>query len=175
MLLSKRFTAISVLMAFPLTFWLTGASANAPVYNPDPVVLKKAERMVSQGEADRAIELLTAKVDDLQRPNLQSRGHALLCRAQYQKQDYALAEEHCDKAVNLGSPNWSNLNNRGVMRFLLGRYNEALTDFTQAGSIMMLSAPKTQMRSVKSNIASAQTRAQETQEYTVVSSVASRK
>ena len=127
------------------------------------------------GEADRAIELLIAKVDDLQRPNLRSKGHALLCKAQYQKQGYVLAEEHCDKAVNLGSPSWSNLNNRGVMRFLLGRYDEALTDFTQASSIMLASAPKSQMLSVKNNIASAQIRAEEGQEYTVISSVASRK
>jgi Flp pilus assembly protein TadD len=131
--------------------------------------------MVSRGETDRAIELLIANVDDLQRPNLRSKGHALLCKAQYQKQDYVLAEEHCDKAVNLGSPNWSNLNNRGVMRFLLGRYQEALTDFTQAASRMSLSAANSQKWSVKNNIASAQTRAEEAQEYAVVSSAASGK
>ena len=172
MLTSKRFATISAVAAFPLAFWLNGASASTPVYHQEPIVLKKAERMVSRGEADRAIELLGAKAADLQRPNLRSKGHALLCKAQYQKQDYVLAEEHCDKAVNLGSPNWSDLNNRGVMRFLLGRYKEALTDFNQAGSIMMVSASKSQNRSVKNNIASAQSRAEEMREYTVVSSVA---
>ncbi|MEH6593846.1 MAG: hypothetical protein V7746_26500 [Halioglobus sp.] len=175
MLTSKRFATISAVAALPLAFWLNGASASTPVYHQEPNMLEKADRMLSRGEADRAIELLSATVDDLQRPNLRSKGHALLCKAQHQKQDYVLAEEHCNQAVNLDSPNWSNLNNRGVMRFLLGRYEEALIDFNQAASIMMLSASKSQNRSVRKNIASAQSRAKEVQEYAVASSVASGK
>ena len=175
MFTSKRFTALSVLTALPLTLWLNGASAGTPLYTQEPNMFKKAELMLSRGEADRTIELLSARVDDLQRRNYRSKGHALLCKAQYQKQNYVKAEEHCDIAVNLVRPNWSNLNNRGVMRFSLGRYEDALTDFNKALSIMSFSAPRSQKSSVQYNIDSAQRRATEAQETAEVSSVASRK
>jgi Flp pilus assembly protein TadD len=175
MLTSKKLATLSALAVLPLAFWLNGASASTFVYHQDPIVLKKADRMLLRGEPDRAIELLSATVDDLQRPNMRSKGHAILCKAQHQKQDYMLAEEHCDQAVKQGGPNWSNLNNRGVMRFLLGRYDDALTDFNHAASIMMVSATKSQNRSVKNNIASAKLRLSERQEYAVASSVVSGK
>lgn len=161
MMTPKRIAALSVLTALPLTLWLSGASAGTPLYTQEPNVLKKAELMLSRGEADATIDLLDARVDDLRRPSYRSKGHALLCTAQYQKRNYVAAEEHCNLAVTLARPNWSLLNNRGVMRFSLGRYQDALIDFNQALSIMSFSAPRAQKSSVKSNIESAQRRAME--------------
>ncbi len=173
MLTLKKITAIYVVAAIPFAFWMSGAKAAAPLYTQQPSMFKKAELMLSRGEADSAIELLGSKVDSLQRRSYRGQGHALLCRAQYQKQDFVLAEAHCDQAVELGGINWSNLNNRGVMRFLLGRYEEALSDFDRASMVMLNSTPRSKRLAVDKNIASAQKRLAESQAYADNQSVAS--
>ena len=154
MLLSKKTPTLAILSFLPLVLWQTSVSASTPVYNHVPKMLVNAERSVARGQSDRVIQLLGNEVENLRRPEMQSTGYGFLCLAHYQKEDYVSAEKFCDKAATTGAPNWSHLNNRGVMRVKLERYDEALVDFKSAASIMLVSAPTSQMHSVKRNISS---------------------
>jgi tetratricopeptide (TPR) repeat protein len=162
MFTSRKINVLSTLFTLLIGFWLNGASAGTLSHITESNTFKKAELMLSRSELDSAIELLGTKVDSFQRRDIKAKGHALLCNAHYQKQDFVIAEEHCDQAVILGDGNWSNLNNRGVMRFMLGRYEESLVDFKRALLPMLLAEKlltgKSQKAAVKSNIESAQRR-----------------
>jgi hypothetical protein len=154
MFLSKKIPTLAILPLLPIILWQS--EVNATKFNYTPTILVKAERSVARGQSDRVIQLLGGKVDDLSRPEQKSAGYGFLCVAHYQKEDYVSAEKFCDKAVTTGtgSPNWSHLNNRGVMRVKLERYDEALVDFRKAASIMMVTSSISQRHSVKHNISS---------------------
>jgi hypothetical protein len=154
MLLFKKIPSLAIVAVIPFALWQTTVSAGTPVYSHTSNTLVKAERSVARGQPDRVIQLLGDKVENLRRPEMQSTGYGFLCLAHYQKEDYVSAEKFCDKAAITGTPNWSHLNNRGVMRVKLERYDEALIDFNRAASIMMLNARTSQMHSVKRNISS---------------------
>jgi len=144
-------------LLFGLVLVLLSVKADAgTVFQQIPSVLEKAERSIARAEPERVIALLSGKVEGLVRPQYRAKGYGLLCKAYYQKQDYVTAEAFCDKAVDRAEPNWSQLNNRGVMRFKLARYADALADFKRAASIMMLRAPLDGRHSVKRNISSAE-------------------
>ena len=157
MLLSKNLVGWVVLVSVPGMFWQAGASASVADHYRLPNALQKAERAVERGHPDHALGLLEGRIDGLREPSTQAVAHALICQAHYQKQDYVRAEKSCDLAANTGRPSWNHLNNRGVMRFMLGRYDEALSDFRQAASIM-LSASSAQSRSIRSNVSAAKRR-----------------
>ncbi|MFT6288581.1 MAG: hypothetical protein ACJA09_003344 [Alcanivorax sp.] len=152
MFLSKKIPTLAILSLLPITLWQS--EVNATRFNHTPTILIKAERSVARGQSDRVIQLLGGKVDDLSRPEQKSAGYGFLCVAHYQKEDYVSAEKFCDKAATTGSPDWSHLNNRGVMRVKLERYDEALVDFRKAASIMMVASSISQRHSVKRNISS---------------------
>ena len=137
--------------------WHTQLSASVAHSYRLPTVLVQAQRAVEKGNPGRALDLLNGRMENLREPNDKAQAHALVCQAKYQQQDYANAEKSCDMAVNTGRPSWSHFNNRGVMRFVLGRYEEALADFRQAAAIM-LTASQQQSRSIRSNVAAAERR-----------------
>lgn len=159
MLSSKIIFGLAIVSSLPLVLWQSSANASRPAGTPlflqTPNLLLKAERSVARGQSDHVIQLLGGRVDELQRRYLRSSGYGFLCQAHYQKQDYVSAEKSCDKAVTIGRPGWSTLNNRGVMRFKLERYEEALADFEKAASIMMRTSSVSQRRSVRHNISAA--------------------
>ena len=154
MFISKKVLSLTILSLLPIASWQSEVNASTTVFNPNAKILVKAERSVARGQSDRVIQLLGKKMNDLRWPEQKSTGYGFLCLAHYQKEDYVSAEKFCDKAVTTGAPNWSHLNNRGVMRFNLERYDEALVDFRNAASIMMAPALNSQMHSVKHNISS---------------------
>lgn len=156
MLLSKKLVGLLVLVSLPGMFWQVKVNASV-VDHYTPNVLLKAQRAVEKGKPARAIGLLDGRIQTLRDPNHQAEAHALICQAQYQQRDYASAEKSCDIAVNTGRPSWSHFNNRGVMRFLLGRYSEALTDFRRAASIRV-TASSEQSRAMRKNASAAQRR-----------------
>jgi len=113
--------------------WHSQAGADAlDHYQPAPLV--KAERALERGDATRALGLLDGRVDTLRAGVERAQGHALVCRARFARGEFDLAERACDAAVEEGggAAAWSHLNNRGVMRLLLGRSEEALADFHAA-------------------------------------------
>ncbi len=59
---------------------------------------------------------------------------ALECRAHFDRRDFEAAERACDTAVARGHHQdmWSHFNNRGAVRLMLGRHDEALADFRKA-------------------------------------------
>lgn len=99
-----------------------------------PRVLIQAERALTRGKPQVAIELVTPRVEHFALREQRARGYALLCKAYFQLEAFAQAEQACDSAVYAGEEgaNWSHLNNRGVMRMLLGRLGEAAEDFKSA-------------------------------------------
>lgn len=154
MSVTKKLVGLLIIIT-PAMAWQANVSAEVLGFNRQPIVLLKAERAVATGNPDRVLALLETRIGNIHRPADQAQGYALICQAHYQKQDYNSAEKSCDKAANTGKPSWSHFNNRGVMRFKLGQYDAALTDFRQAAS-SMYSASRVQARSVRSNVAAAQ-------------------
>ena len=119
--------------AMSAVLWHSQAGADAlDHYQPAPLV--KAERALERGDAQRALGLLEGRVDTLRGGVERARGHALVCRARFSQGEYELAERACDAAVEEGgaAAAWRHLNNRGVMRLMLGRSEEALADFRAA-------------------------------------------
>jgi len=113
-----------------------------------PSRLSKAERALDAGNVDRTVALLSDRVSHFNRAASRSRGHSLMCLAHFKKQDFAAAELACHQALsNSGSADRAgHLNNRGVMRLMLGKYEEALVDFEAATSSI------SQRRAAKHNI-----------------------
>jgi Flp pilus assembly protein TadD len=157
MSLSKKIIGLVSLVLVSGMFWQTGVSAAVINHSHVPTVLLKSERAVVKGQADRALSLLAGKIEDMKDASHRAQGHALVCQALYQKQDYINAEKSCDIAVKEGKPNQSHLNNRGVMRFMLGRYDEALRDFRKAVLIVSVDSPSLS-KSVRRNLSAAERR-----------------
>lgn len=126
---------ISVIAVATVTTLLWQSRANADTIDHyRPTVLIKAERALERGNPERALTVLEGNVDGLRRDAYRADANALICRAQYEKGNYAAAERACDVAVELGDgpQAWTHLNNRGVMRLLQGRVEAALEDFEAA-------------------------------------------
>ncbi len=136
MKLSKKLINVCVLASVIGVFWQAQANAGVMAQYQPPVLLK-AERAIENSNPDRVLSLLEGRITELHQASFQAEGHDLICQAYRDKGEYAKAEQACNEAVNLdGSAlNWSYLNNRGVMRLLLGRNDAALEDFRQAAVI----------------------------------------
>ena len=156
MFISKKLIGLFTLLFVTSMFWQTQASADTMERHRLPIALKKAERALRNQDPDRAISLLEGRIDGMRHKVAIAQAHALICKAHYQTHDYLSAEKSCDLAVTTGRPNWSHVNNRGVMRFMLGRYDDALKDFSRAASRALIHASHSQSRSIRKNIAAAQ-------------------
>lgn len=139
-------TAIGIVVAFGL-LWHSRSQADA-IDHYQPAVLQKAGRALENGNATHALALLERQVQELRLGSMRAAGDDLICRAHYQRGDYAAAEAACDRAVATGRHNstWSYLNNRGVMRLLQGKLEAAFQDFTEAAGL------NPRARSVKRNL-----------------------
>ncbi len=139
-------TTIGIILAFGL-LWQSRSHADA-IDHYQPAVLQKAERALQRGNPTEALALLEGRVAAMRHGSMRAAGDDLICRAYYQRGDYAAAEQACDRAVAVGSNNsaWSYLNNRGVMRLLQGKLEDALADFSAAAG------RNPSARSVKSNL-----------------------
>lgn len=126
---------ITVIAVAAATMLLWNARANADAlehYRPN--LLTKAERALERGRPDQALGLVESRVEAFTHDTYRAQGYSLICRAWYEKGDFHKAERACDSAVQLGGGSlaWSHLNNRGVMRLLVGRTGEAMRDFQAA-------------------------------------------
>jgi len=158
MLQLKRFVGLFTLVSLTSTFWQTQAYADTLESHRLPIVLKTAERALRNQDPNRAMDLLKGRIDGMRHEVARAQAHALMCKAHYQASDYVSAERSCDLAVTTGHPNWSHFNNRGVMRFMLKRYEEALNDFSRAASLALLPATNSQSRKISKNVYAAQRR-----------------
>ncbi len=101
-----------------------------------PTVLRKAELALQHGYPDHALALLQGRSAEMRRWRAEARSSDVMCRAFFEKGDYASAERSCDKAVRAGGDSaWSYLYHRGVMRLLLGRVDEGIADLRRAASM----------------------------------------
>jgi len=128
---------ITALGVAAMSAMLWHGRANADVLGHyQPPALLKAEWALERGNPDRALALLDSRKAELRRWRAEADASALACRAWYDKGDFERAEQACDQAVQQGggAAAWSHLNNRGVMRLLLGRTDEAIADFHEAAS-----------------------------------------
>ena len=149
MRLPRNLATALIMAVVSSSLWQSNVSADVfDHYKPN--VLVKADRALQRGQPDRVLELLTGRIETLRHAPYRGEGYALVCKAYYQNQDFLRAEKACDDAVNATTSNWSHLNNRGVMRYLLGRYDEALSDFRQAAAVNAKS------RSIRENLSAVQ-------------------
>ena len=126
-------TAVS---AMTLLLWHSRAAAEA-LDHYQPPLLAKAERALERGQPGRSLALLEGRVQELRAGAQRAAGFDLVCRAYFAQEDWRRAEPACDAAVEEGGGNaaWSFRNNRGVMRLLQGRTDEAIADFRAAARL----------------------------------------
>ena len=128
---------ISLIAAVSLTtlFWHGPAGADT-LGQYQPPVLRKAELALQHGLPDHALALLEGRAAELRQWRAQAQGSDLMCRAYFDKGDYASAERACDAAVLAGGESaWRYVYHRGVMRLLLGRVDEGVSDLRRAASM----------------------------------------
>lgn len=152
MLISKKAVGLVAFTSITSMFWQTHASAHTLEDHYPTVRLKSVERALLNGSTDRAMDLLKGGIAGIPNDFDRAKAYSLMCKAQHQKRDYFSAEQSCDIAVTIDHTNWNHFNNRGVMRFMLGRFSEALTDFNRAASLARVPAPNSESRKISRNI-----------------------
>ena len=116
-------------------FWHGRAGADT-IGHYQPLVLRKAELALQNGYPEHALALLRGRSGELRRWRAVAQGNDLMCRAYFELGDYASAERACDAAVLAGGESaWSYVYHRGVMRLLLGRVDEGVSDLRRAASM----------------------------------------
>ena len=147
----KNLFSVLAIASVAALLWQADAYADA-LDHYQPSVLAKANRALQQGDSGRTLALLEHRVADLRSGSYRAEGYDLICRAYFLQQNFQAAEQNCDRAVRAGgtASAWSHLNNRGVMRLLLDRPDDALVDFRRAAAI------KPGKRSVHRNLSLAQ-------------------
>lgn len=122
-----------LLLVAAFILWPTYAKADVHSHY-QPNVLVQAERALDRGKPDLTLQLLQQRSSQLASASMRAQAHALVCKAHFKKRNIVAAERACDEAVKNGNEvaNWSDLNNRGVMRLLLGKLEKAQKDFQKA-------------------------------------------
>lgn len=132
----KKISTLLALATAVAMLWHFEASADtANHYQPNRMV--RAAEALEHNRPDRTLAMLQGWVEKQRTKSRRAEGHSLMCRAYFLKRDFAKAEEACDAAVLAEGEerNWSHLNNRGVMRLMLGQLNAALDDFQEAAEL----------------------------------------
>lgn len=128
--------------AMSLLLWHGQAQSDAiDAYQPQ--VLKRAGRALELGRPELALSRLEGETENLRPGPLRAAGFGLACRAWFELEDFASAQQACDAAVREGggASAWSHLNNRGVMRLMLGEVEAALADFNAAAELNPVAGP----------------------------------
>lgn len=134
-MLTHRMLITLIAMSVTALFWHARAGADTIGHYQAPV-LRKAEVALQNGYPDRALSLLQGRSAELRRWQAEAQGSDLICRAYFEKGDYVNAERACDEAVLAGGESaWSYVYHRGVMRLLLGRVDEGVSDLRRAASM----------------------------------------
>jgi Flp pilus assembly protein TadD len=130
---SPRFSWLSAACAALIGVSANAASSDKHLYeliaHDDEVYGKYA---LLEGDVDVAIERFESRLND---GISNSRRAALLvnlCAAYTMKQNFAMAEQRCNAAVESGWSTKKALNNRGIMQVARGDYLAAVDDFQQA-------------------------------------------
>lgn len=101
-----------------------------------PPVVRQAQWALQRENPERALALLESRTAELRRWRAQAQGEALVCQAYFQIGDYTRAEQACDRAfLATGEENAQYLHNRGVMRLLLGRVIDGVTDLKKVSAM----------------------------------------
>lgn len=95
----------------------------------------QAEAALSREDAGAALMLLTRDGTALRRDGDIARHAALRCMAFHQLGEFAAAAAACGEAIDTRAANWSDYNNRGAARLLMGDSNGALQDFRRANQL----------------------------------------
>lgn len=127
----------SLIAAASLTALLWHGPAGADTLGDfQPTALRKAESALQNGLPDRALALLQGRDMEMRRWQVEAEASDLMCRAWFEKGDYANAEQACDDAVLASNgSDASYVYHRGVMRLLLGRVDEGIADLRRAGGM----------------------------------------
>lgn len=130
-------TTAALVLALASTLLFNPAAQADVLSHYQPHALVKAERALEQGDPDLALQYLHRQRAILGHERYAAASASITCRALFQKQDFGAAEAACNTAVERGNYEamWSHLNNRGAVRLMLGKYDEALVDLRRASRL----------------------------------------
>lgn len=97
--------------------------------------LASAERALVRGDAKDALALLADARESARLDGDIARVESLRCRAFYALGEYQAAEDACSIAIDTRTAHWSDYNNRGATRMLLGDLDGAIADLHQANNL----------------------------------------
>ena len=97
--------------------------------------LASAERALDRGDAQDALALLADARESARLDGDIARIESLRCRAFYALGEYDAAEAACSIAINTRTAHWSDYNNRGATRMLLGDLDGAIADLREANNL----------------------------------------
>jgi len=126
---------ITKLAAIAVAALVTGP-ASAQFFSEANGLVTESAYALQQNNWGRAVKL--AK-DAIRSGDLTAASYAAaynnLCVGYTGLKDFEAAVPACDKAVKIGSSQWSFYNNRGNLNFHMGKYELALTDYTKAAEL----------------------------------------
>ncbi len=97
--------------------------------------LASAERALVRGDAEDALALLADARESARLDGEIAQVESLRCRAFYALGEYEAAEAACSIAIDTRTAHWSDYNNRGATRMLLGDLDGAIADPHQANNL----------------------------------------
>lgn len=97
--------------------------------------LASAERALVRGDAEDALAFLEAARGAARLDGDIARIESLNCRAFYALGQYEAAEAACSVAIDTRAAHWSDYNNRGATRMLIGNLDGAIADLQQANKL----------------------------------------
>ncbi|MFK7831006.1 MAG: hypothetical protein AB8B57_14600 [Congregibacter sp.] len=136
--LSKTFSTFVFTAGATLGVALTSSPVIADSLTQyEPGFLRQAERALSRGAPQRALDLVEANRDRQLKRQHRAEAHGLVCRAQLKMRAPVEARTACLAAIaaEQGKSNWRFLNNLGVAEMSLGNYDAAEIAFTRAATI----------------------------------------
>lgn len=98
-------------------------------------VLASAERALTRGDAQTALTLLADARQDLRYDGDIARVESMRCVALHKQQRYEAAVDACTVAIDTRTPSWSDYNNRGAARIVLGDLDGAIDDLHKANNL----------------------------------------
>ena len=117
---------------------LLATSAQADSINTPPAqqsVLASADRALARGDAEEALQLLAEAREGARYDGDIARVESMRCRAFHALSRFEDAEAACTLAIDTRIAHWSDYNNRGAARIVLGNLDGAVADLQQANNL----------------------------------------
>lgn len=122
--------AVIALAMFPAVA-AAGESSTLIWLSPSSKVAEGAY-LIDQGKTERGMELTLEALEEKLMPHDRAAALNNLCTAELSLRRLRDAIGHCTTAISIRGSLWQGYNNRGNAHYLLGNYDEAITDYNRA-------------------------------------------